>query len=356
MTTPNADHLPFIDLNHQSVISRRDGRWGPHDWTQWPQWYFEEYEHFPFIRRRPAAEKMADHPFHRLWWNMGQDDFVEEPGCGLTGVGRLRESIAEEYVRLCGDLLGLVRDCSSGTKDHQRRLRAAVTAVRHCTATLRWTPQTYANVLYTLTATQRHYLESQAMLKRIQVHEERATRPTDVSPAPPPVDLSFMGTITDLESVASDLFDIGVPVWFVRGGAFIPQHINIVRQEPLVSPHPVLGVVMDRWPGASVFYSGPLSPAIYFATGKWRPGTIDLSRVGPEALPPVREAPPPTSTTIRPASSTPSLEMGNLQAPRTSGPRSVSITARHGKCLLSLVHKFATHKHFEFRCSRVQED
>lgn len=347
--------MPFIDLNNQSVILRRDARWGPHNWTQWPQWYFADYDHFAYIRRRPAKENMEGHPFYRLWWDMSKDDFVEELGCGLTGIGRLRESIVNEFYQLRDDLINLIGECKSGTKADRRRLYAAAIAVRHCTTTLRWTPQTYPNVLQTVTTTQQHYLETQAMLEKLRLEEEPPILTGSMTPA---ADMSFMGTITDLESVASELFDKGVSVWFVQGGAAIPQHINIMRQMPLVYPHPLLGVVMDRWPGTPVFYSGPLSPAIYFATGKWRPGTIDLSRVGPEGLPPVGDAPPaPVSIAqVSPAGRIPS----RAHAAVTSGPSSSScvlpLMASSGKSLVPQAAELATHKCSNHRCYFAQEN
>ncbi len=329
ITTPNADYLPNVNLNHQIVICRRDGRWGPHDWTQWPQWYFDDYDHFPYILHRPAKENLAEHPLRRLWWDMNSDDFVEEAGCGLTGIGRLREEIGLEFYNLRQDLMRIVYAYKSGTKEDQRKLHAAAATMRHCTATLRWTPQTYLNVVQTVTATQRYYLETQAMLDKIRIREEyRGERPATVFP--------FIGTVTNRESVVSELFDKGIPVWYVRAGAFIPRHINIIQQMPLADPHPSLGVVVDRWPNAPVFYTGPLSPGIYFATGKWRPGTIDLSRVGQE-LPPEAdpEVPPPPVGVVKKA---PHSVVHTLPAQQASRPSSSSRLApavsSHGQYLI----------------------
>lgn len=137
-----------------------------------------------------------------------------------------------------------------------------------------------------------------------------------------------MGTITNDISVAFDLFAKNVPVWLVRPPAIIPQDINITQQAALVDPHPSLGVVVDRWPNAPVFYNGALSPGLYFATGKWRPGTIDLSRVGPETLPAIVPAPAAVQEDT----------VATLRAPATTGatssPRVSPVLPKRGQCFI----------------------
>lgn len=61
ITTPNTNYLLSINLGHQIVVSRCDACWGPHDWAQWPQWYFDDYDQLPYILRRPAKEDMSEH-------------------------------------------------------------------------------------------------------------------------------------------------------------------------------------------------------------------------------------------------------------------------------------------------------
>lgn len=278
ITTPNADYLPSINLSQQTVVSRRDARWGPEDWTQWPQWYFGEFHHFPYVLRRPLKQEMPTHPLRRIWWDMTQADFVEEAGCGLTGVGRLRDSIVDEFYDLRSALMTEVSlQDGSRSPDDFRQLHEAAAAMRMSISTLRHVIQTFHNVLFSVTAAQRFYLETRAILDKMRKFDPRISTGTKHD-----VDLSIIGTVTDRPSLVYELFYKGVPVWFVRRAGMIPRTINIIDQVTVTNPHPSLGVILQRWPGAPVFYSGPRSPGMYFATNQWRPGSIDLSSVNPE--------------------------------------------------------------------------
>lgn len=299
ITTANADYLPSIKLDQLTIISRRDACWGPDDWTQWPQWYFEEFNHLPYVLRRPRKEEMPSHPLRRIWWDMTEADFVEESGCGFTGIGRLRECISNEFYGLREALMVEV-DSQDGsrTPDDHRKLHEAATAMRMCTSTLRHQPATFHNVLFTVTAAQRYYLETRAILDKIRKFDPRI-----LTSKTHDVDLSIMGTVTDRPSIVYQFFQKGIPVWFVRKAITIPKNINIIQQVPVTEPHPSLGVVLARWPRAPVFYFGPRCPGMYYATNKWFPGSIDFSNVGPENWNASSQESPTSSSMAAPPSS-----------------------------------------------------
>ncbi|KAF9445345.1 hypothetical protein P691DRAFT_777636 [Macrolepiota fuliginosa MF-IS2] len=295
ITTPNADYLPFIDLGRRIVLLKSDGRWGAEDWAQWPQWFFDEYDHFPYVLRRPKPEELATHPLRRIWWTMGEGDFMEEKGCGLEGIGRLAPQIAEEFHVLHLELIKRITasDCNR-IDEHFRKLYAAATALQRNVSLLCDTPQTFVNVFVTVATVQRFYLETRALLDKIEKWDPLVTFGQKYK-----VNLEIIGTITDRLGLAYELFDKGVPVWLVRTPALIPQTISIVRQTDVTKPSPSVGVVVDPWPEAPPYYSGILSPVMYAGSSKWKPGTIDLSHVGPEALP--RPKPAPESVIEYPA-------------------------------------------------------
>lgn len=245
------------------MICRKDGRWGPEDWTQWPQWYFEEFEHFPYILRRPSREDLPNHPLRLIWWNMTKDDFIEESEYTLTGIGRLRESIVGRIYELRDTLMTEVYAQNyAHLPGAHRKMHEAAHAMRHASATLRFQPQTFANTVLTVVAFQRYYLETPAIIDKFSKYDLRIFMGKKHE-----VDLSIMGAITDRVTLVWELFEKGVPVWYVRTAMAIPKTINIVQQAPLSHPHPSCGVVLERWPGAPVFYNGPRSPGMYFATG-----------------------------------------------------------------------------------------
>lgn len=209
---------------------------------------------------------------------MTKDDFIEESEYTLTGIGRLHESIVGRIYELRDALMTEVYAQNyAHLPGAHRKMHEAAHAMRHASATLQFQPQTFANTVLTVVAFQCYYLETRAIIDKFSKYDLRIFMGKKHD-----VDLSIMGAITDRVTLVWELFEKGVPVWYVRTAMAIPKTINIVQQAPLSHPHPSCGVVLERWPGAPVFYNGPRSPGMYFATGRWRPSSIDFSNVGPE--------------------------------------------------------------------------
>ncbi len=310
ITTPNANYLPNINLGQQVIVSRLDTRYGPEDWARWPQWYFEDYNHFPYILRRPSKEDMPVHPLRRLWWDMTQEDFIEEPGC--EGAGRLRDSITQEFNELLSMLRAeIAAEDWSNSPDYHRQLLKAAAEMRYAISSFQYTLQPFTNVLFTVTITQRCYLETRAILDKVRKFDRF------LDGTKHEVDLSIMGTVTDRDSLVHELFCKGVPVWFVRTASSIPKTINITRQDYVIDPGPSLGVILKRWPNAPILYAGPRYSGMYLAAIRWRPGVLDLSKIESESSPlPVQEE-------VQAGSSSGSR---NAQKPCSSGSLSLSRT------------------------------
>lgn len=101
---------------------------------------------------------------------MLQDDFVEEEECRLTRLGRLHVPVAIDLYDLCCNLMKEVVSCKCCPED-QCRLNAAAATMAYCSATLLCTSQTFPNVLQTVTSTQRHYLETLAVLSKVWISD-----------------------------------------------------------------------------------------------------------------------------------------------------------------------------------------
>ncbi|KAJ3573912.1 hypothetical protein NP233_g2127 [Leucocoprinus birnbaumii] len=275
ITTPNADYLPFIDLGSRTVQLKRDGRWGAEDWTQWPQWFFDEFDYFPYVLRRPNATDLPVHPLRRIWWNMKEADFIKENGYGSSDVGRLNPSIVEEFDVLHADLTKrvLACDCDRSSQTYGK-LKAAAAGLQDSVSLLRDTPQSSANVRATVAIVQRLYLETRALLDKIEKWDRLSTLQQKHKTNP-----SIVGTVTDRLGLVYDFFAKGVPVWLVRPPALIPRTINIVKHGALTRPSAAFGIVDEPWPKVPPFYEGELSPAMYGGLHKWNPGAVCISNV-----------------------------------------------------------------------------
>ena len=95
VSSPNMDYIPDFSLDDQYIFVRKNGRFYTHDYTLWPQWYFEATKHLPFILRRPPAESLATHKLRLIWYDMTDTDFVREVGT-IADVGRIRPEMVKE--------------------------------------------------------------------------------------------------------------------------------------------------------------------------------------------------------------------------------------------------------------------
>ncbi|KAJ3567227.1 hypothetical protein NP233_g6498 [Leucocoprinus birnbaumii] len=280
ITTPNADYLPDINVEQVSVTMQRDGRWGAEDWTRWPQWFFEGFEYFAYILKPLCAAKLVNHPLWRIWWDMTERDFCGE--VGTPGIGKLQSNILNEIKKLRQDLMNEVlrqeidQECTISRCDSVK-LQETATAMRHHFSTLEYLNQSYESTVATVTLFQRSFLETRALLDKIQTFNKRCFGCDE--PKPWPVDNSLMGIVTDRVSLVQELYFKGVPVWFVRSANLISPTINIGSSFSLTPPILSNGVVVKPWPDAPVFYRGACAPAMYTATLKWRPGVVDLTCV-----------------------------------------------------------------------------
>ncbi|KAJ3563556.1 hypothetical protein NP233_g8867 [Leucocoprinus birnbaumii] len=275
ISTPNADYLPLVNVGQQVISIYVDGRWGAEDYAQWPQWYFDGREHFPYILRKPSAEALREHPLRRLWWNMTEVDFERNPG---DEDGKLEQSIAQELFDIRTQLMEEVKLCVCNDGLVWSKLQACAGKMRQCTSTLLYTPQPYLVAMLTLAAAQRYCLETRAMLDRIaDIGKNHA------SDDYPPANHSLLGCITNRVPVVYEMYEKGIPVWFVWPLSRVTSDTSIVAQGLVLLPAE-FGVELKRWPGAPIFYQGRLARDIHNSIENWRPGNMDLRLLCGESI------------------------------------------------------------------------
>src|SRR6267143_636214 len=78
MTSPNMDFIPSISHDNNQVWIRQNGRYIVHDFTLYPQWYFEGTYYMPFVFRRPSVDALDAHEYALAWYDLKQQDFQRE--------------------------------------------------------------------------------------------------------------------------------------------------------------------------------------------------------------------------------------------------------------------------------------
>lgn len=224
---------------------------------------------------------------------MTQEDFCE--AYDAPGIGELQGSILDELKQLRKDLMTEVSrqeidpGCHSSRRDHIK-LQEAATAMRHHFVALEQMLQPFVYTVVTLTSFQRSYLETRALLDKIQKFNKRYSLCD--TPSCWPVDNSLMGIVTDRISLVHELYLKGVPVWFVRSAASVSSATNIVKPMALTRPGASNGVVLEFWPNLPIPYQGPRTPMMYATIMKWQPGVLTQMHTEPDTQPTVSQKTP----------------------------------------------------------------
>jgi len=93
VTTPNQDWIPeFPMVVDKFITTRADGKWGPHEYSQWPQVFHPHIPHHPFIPREPSDKG----PGHVMWTAIGVTDWEEDRLSGVPGLGFLCDRLLGE--------------------------------------------------------------------------------------------------------------------------------------------------------------------------------------------------------------------------------------------------------------------
>lgn len=218
ISTPNTSWLPDIAQTKQEVRTRVDGRYGDHDFTQWPQWYFEETRHLAFVPRKPSS--LSNHPRSILWHNLKTSDFEYEPGHVFSDLGKVSEDLLVKIMdirrALTKDITELLKSDIVLTPIERHVLEKSVLNMQLSSVCLQVAPQSYFQSVCTFTLFQRYALEGLGCYDLVTRWSSIKAKAAGQFVAPLNVDDPVVGAITSSIDVTVDLASTGVPVWLVR--------------------------------------------------------------------------------------------------------------------------------------------
>jgi hypothetical protein len=168
--------------------------------------------------------------------------------------------------------------CSNGA-DYQK-LSECSAKMRHCISTLRFTPLPFNSVVITAASAQRYCLETRAMLDKITISKNPPFQ-TDNYPR---ANNARLGCVTDCITLVHEMYERGIPVWYVRPSSQVPITTNIMEQGHIIRPSRV-GIQIQRWPNTPIFYQGPISREIHAGIENWKPGNLRLHLLGRGSVP-----------------------------------------------------------------------
>ena len=245
------ESIPEIRLDYGVVRVRKDGRYYVHDFTVFPQWYFEGTYYLPFVRRRPNAEDLPNHEYALAWYNIQEHDFEREQE--NLDRGFLKDELIEGFIAMRKVLVAKVTEfMAQATVDSVRfnEMEHSMRGMHFASIALRHAAQDFLMTLLTTTSFQRHFLETLACYTYLSVY-----LPRRVDIGSHPVDTTLMGTITADLLVAQEMKDLGVPVWLVRTLDKISPTMNVCVEVARRGPTPEEGSA-EVYPGTIVVFQG----------------------------------------------------------------------------------------------------
>ncbi|KAI1789693.1 hypothetical protein LXA43DRAFT_892434, partial [Ganoderma leucocontextum] len=207
ITTPNAKWVPEIAVAHSEITTFDDGRWGRHEYSQWPQQFARDGFHIHCIPAKPRSGG----PGEVLWRTLGKQDWKPDD-CGVVGVGFLDSELEKQLADEASDAMKRFQDRGSDHKDHKGWNNIGeflVVCLRHTLDRLRCLPGVPGVVISLAAHVQRLTLELFGLVEWLGKVVERVKTKQDCWL----LVLDVVGAHTSDPSVAQMLHQAGIPVW-----------------------------------------------------------------------------------------------------------------------------------------------
>ncbi|KAI0741137.1 hypothetical protein C8Q76DRAFT_791483 [Earliella scabrosa] len=205
-TSPNQDYVPEFAIAHSEITTFSDGRWGLHEYTQWPQAYDPEQKHVMCIPRQngPLA------PTTSILWRRWEDQDWTDKSCGIPRFGSLTPSLMHQLDRAGEAVIDDVLNLPALDRQDRDTLHFLRVCLRHCLDRLRLLPAPRGVIIALAAHCQRLSLELAGLRIYIQHVRSRIDWQLDYRTDV----LGVLGAHTHDPSVAQMLHMAGVPVWF----------------------------------------------------------------------------------------------------------------------------------------------
>ncbi|RDX41363.1 hypothetical protein OH76DRAFT_1364689, partial [Lentinus brumalis] len=93
ITSPNTEYVPEYPVEREVIHTFRDGRWGLHEYSRWPQAHVEGMLHVACIPRRPSPPDVPS----VLWATLlPESHWEEDPDIAVSGFGYIKRDTRDE--------------------------------------------------------------------------------------------------------------------------------------------------------------------------------------------------------------------------------------------------------------------
>ncbi|KAH9913612.1 uncharacterized protein B0H18DRAFT_887962 [Fomitopsis serialis] len=214
VTTPNATWMPeFPVATPGRICTRVDGRWGPQEYSVWPQLYHSNVVHHACIPAKGTTFLGLSFDYNVIYDPVPDSEWEHDLACGVPDLGRLQpqflallkadaRGVMERFQRVGG---GMIED----QKKFGYHLCATISqALDRLTLLPTWRTHAIAIAAHV----SRLCLELLGLIVLFEVVQPRVrnlSRPAKEA-------LPLRGAFTHNPATAQGLFRLGIPVWFIQ--------------------------------------------------------------------------------------------------------------------------------------------
>ncbi|KAH9830169.1 uncharacterized protein C8Q71DRAFT_717264 [Rhodofomes roseus] len=214
VTTPNATWMPEFPVAAPGRIStREDGRWGPQEYTLWPQLYHRKVLHHACIPVQGQEIDGFNLDIDDLWDSVPWNGWAASSECGVPDLGFLDKPYLYILKATAGRIdANYQMSARSQREDHNKFGAQLLSTVDQAIDQLTILPMSRARAIALAAHVQRLLLELCGLLVLYEIVQPRVLDPNNVAKNV----LAVRGAFTTEAGTAQVLFRVGIPVWYIQ--------------------------------------------------------------------------------------------------------------------------------------------
>ena len=254
-TSPNTTFIPepYI-FNTVDLQPLADGRFGYIDCFLWPQLYSRKHRWSGCIFQR--EQFLEDDVMKWLWFTPTEKDARQEPGCAFE-LGLLEKKLVDALEKLFNNAAGCIADVQKNiSAEVQKELKTHIRAASYSLQRLRCLPLPARDIILQVSEFQRILLDTFAIMQ----YETVALRSQPSNDQFRFSNTKWMGVFTADPATAQELYDLCIPLWYIRLEESFPLRTNVhlvqdFRPPPsyIITRHPTVQGELAPFP---VLYRG----------------------------------------------------------------------------------------------------
>ena len=255
ITSPNTCHVPqFPHITGRRIVTRKDGFWGPQEYSRWPQQYHPDIVHHMCIPRTAAADGRG--PGQRIWSPLQAGDFERPKDVWPHDYGLVTVAVRSELRTEVDRVVARFRLAGSGLyEDRKRHGYHLLTLLENALQRLDRIPGSFQHAVTVVAHVQRLVLELAGFCTYIEVVRPRLADPLfSIREA-----LDVRGGFLNEPATAQAFFRVGIPFWL-----FQPYTESIVIREVIHLARPISSAL-----SLEVAFPG-LDASAYDPAGTWQ--------------------------------------------------------------------------------------